>query len=118
MEFDLKLALAIVIVVAVIAGMVYIFVVPKGPPVMDADRARFACIFLCQAALNEGRNLDNGPCLSTGLEAWDIPDWVCDVAYDPRQAVDNLPENQCPEFGVSASHFVEVDPDCGFIRAV
>lgn len=117
MNFDHKLALAIIIVVAAIAGIVYIFVVPKGPPVLDADRARFACVFLCQAALNEGRNLDNGPCLSSGT-AWDIEDWVCDVAHDPRLSVDNRPENQCPEFGVSASHFVEVDPECGFIRAV
>ncbi len=45
--------------------------------------------------------------------------WVCDVAHSPREDVDNLPENQCREFGEGkANHFVEVNPNCEFIKAV
>ena len=118
LSFDHRLALAIIIIVVAIIGIVYIFVVPRVPEVTDADRAMYACIFLCKAEKNEGRYLEDGPCLSSGLEAWEVKDWVCDVAHWPRQSVDNLPENQCPEYGVSAVHFVEVNPECDFIRAV
>jgi hypothetical protein len=117
LSFDHKLALAIMVVVVVTAGMAYFLLVPRGPVVTDADRARYACIFLCKAARGEGMYLGDGPCLSTGT-AWEMEDWVCDVAHWPREEVDNLPENQCPDYGVSASHFVEVSPECGFIRAV
>jgi hypothetical protein len=118
MQFDQRLAVAIVVVTISIAGLAYILFVPKGPVIMDEDRAVYACVFLCKAAANQGQRLDDGPCLSTGIEAWDIEDWVCDVAHNPREAVDSLPENQCPEYGVSANHFVEVTPKCIFIRSV
>ena len=55
-----------------------------------------------------------GPCLLNPIP--DTPDWVCDVAHDPRQDVDNLPENQCSEYGKTANHFVEVDPNCELIK--
>ncbi|RLJ00896.1 MAG: hypothetical protein DRP11_05300 [Candidatus Aenigmatarchaeota archaeon] len=79
----------------------------------NVDVAKEECIKLCQEALARGENLENGPCLSNRV----IEGWVCDVAHSPRQDVDNRPENQCPEFGKSASHFVEVDPNCRFIRS-
>lgn len=67
---------------------------------------------LCRQKLSLGEDLTVGPCL--GIMA---PDWVGDVAHNPRQAVDNLPENQCPEFREGkAHHFVEVDPACNFIK--
>ena len=78
-----------------------------------AEIAKRDCISLCnQAKMNN--DLSNGPCLSNRI----IDDWVCDVAHSPRQAVDNDPANQCSEFGKSAKHFIEVDPDCNFIRSV
>lgn len=80
----------------------------------DSDTATAACIKKCEAALNAGQNLSNGPCLSNEI----IKDWVCDVAHSPRQAVDNLPENQCPAYGVTALHFVEVDINCNLIKTV
>lgn len=62
-----------------------------------------------------GENLNNGPCLSNEIYA----DWVCDVAHDPREQIDNIPENQCPVFREGkAHHFVEVDENCDFIRAM
>jgi len=76
------------------------------------------CKLLCNKALEKGIDLSNGPCLSTGNPEWDIKGWVCDIAHNPRIAeIDNLKENQCPEWGVSANSFVEFTPDCRFIRA-
>jgi hypothetical protein len=72
-----------------------------------------ACIKECKS-VKDSMNLNDGPCLSNKI----IDDWVCDVAHSPRQSVDNDPTNQCPEYGKSAKHFVEVDQECKFIRAV
>ena len=85
-----------------------------GQPV--AEQASAACIAICESSQAD---LSDGPCLSDDNPDWNIGDWVCDVAHDPRQPVDNLPQNQCREFREGrASHFVEVDPDCEFIKAV
>lgn len=60
----------------------------------------------------EGRNLSLGPCL--GIIG---PDWVADVAHDPRQSVDDDPANQYAEYRKGkATHFVEVTPDGRVIR--
>jgi hypothetical protein len=81
-----------------------------------ALEAQYTCISLCEASDSD---LSNGPCLSDDSTEWDIKDWVCDVAHDPREAIDNLPENQCQAFrNGEAHHFVEVNTDCEFIRAV
>ena len=72
-----------------------------------------ACIAKCSEEKAAGVDLSAGPCLSNNI----AEDWVCDVAHEPRQDIDNLPENQCPAFGKTAYHFVEVDPDCSFIRS-
>ena len=73
------------------------------------------CIALCERALLSEEDLGTGPCLSNEV----VEDWVCDVAHSPRQTVDNYAENQCSAYRAGdASHFVEVDPDCKFIKAV
>jgi len=71
------------------------------------------CIDLCKTNLNRNTDLSNGPCL--GLIA---PDWVCDVAHNPRIEIDNLFENTCADFanGV-ANHFVEVNENCELIES-
>ncbi len=74
------------------------------------------CVDLCNDARNHGMNLTNGPCLGNPLGN---SDWVCDVAHNPRQMVDNLPENQCSAFrNGTAHHFIEVDENCKVIRVV
>ena len=61
----------------------------------------------------EGEDLSSGPCLGTIL-----PNWVADVAHDPRQDVDDRPEDQCEAYrSGEAEHFVELDPDGNVIRA-
>jgi hypothetical protein len=72
------------------------------------------CQDLCTQAKAAGTDLSNGPCLSNDY----YPDYVCDVAHNPRTSVDNQAENQCPAYGVTASHFVEVDEDCNYIKSV
>jgi hypothetical protein len=81
----------------------------------EAAGAQSACISECQRALLSERDLSNGPCLMNPMP--DFPGWVCDVAHSPREAADNLLENQCSAFAAgSAKHFIEVAPDCTLIR--
>jgi hypothetical protein len=84
------------------------------PTEKNAVRAKIACELTCKQELSAGKDLSSGPCLSNEI----VLGWVCDVAHEPREMVDNELENQCPEFGKTASHFIEVSPTCEFIRAV
>jgi len=60
----------------------------------------------------EGIDMTNGPCLGVI-----VPNWVADVAHDPRQPVDDDPANQCEAYRAGeAEHFVELDPDGNVIR--
>jgi len=82
----------------------------------ENERLKQSCIQACQEALNEGKDLSNGPCLLNPMP--DNTDWVCDVAHSPRQPVDDIPDNQCSAFrNREASHFIEVDPECNFIKS-
>ena len=61
----------------------------------------------------QGVDMSQGPCL--GVVA---PDWVADVAHDPRQDVDDDPANQCAAYrNGTADHFVELDPNGELIRS-
>lgn len=74
------------------------------------------CISRCKGELALGTDLSRGPCLLNPIP--DAADWVCDVAHWPREDVDDLPENQCSAFLEGrATSFVEVTPECEFIRA-
>jgi len=74
------------------------------------------CIQACMDARSKGQDLSNGPCLLDPVPQY--PEWVCDVAHWPRQPIDNLRENQCDAWHAgTAKHFVEVDPNCNFIRS-
>lgn len=88
----------------------------ETPQLTQEEIAVQKCAALCKEALESGQDLSNGPCLSDEAQSWDVEDWVCDIAHSPRAEVDNLKENQCKEFGVSANHFVEFTPECEFIK--
>ncbi|HEY6771030.1 MAG TPA: hypothetical protein VI035_01120 [Solirubrobacterales bacterium] len=63
-----------------------------------------------------GQDLSAGPCISDSLPG--LPDWVADVAHDPRQDVDDQPQNQCARYrDGDAHHFVELALDGQLIRA-
>jgi hypothetical protein len=69
---------------------------------------------LWRVAFYNGEDLSNGPCLSNEV----VPDWVADIAHNPRQEVDDLPANQCSAYlDGTAHHFVELDPEGNLIRA-
>lgn len=80
----------------------------------DKDLAIAQAIELWRIALLSGDDLSSGPCLSNQV----IPDWVADVAHNPRQDIDNLPANQCSSYlSGEAKHFVEIDLEGNLIRA-
>ena len=63
-----------------------------------------------------GQDLSAGPCISESLPG--LPDWVADIAHDPRQPVDDEPANQCQRYrSGQAHHFVELNVDGQLIRA-
>ncbi len=76
------------------------------------DMAASQCITICEKSTQD---LSSGPCLAENL----LQDWVCDVAHNPRQRIDDEPSNQCTSYREGKSHhFVEVDEDCNLIRVV
>jgi hypothetical protein len=82
----------------------------------DRDRA----VDQAQAAYDEFAgsvaDLSIGPCISESLPG--LPDWVVDIAHDPRQSIDDAPENQCQRYrDGEAEHFVELDKDGTLIKA-
>lgn len=111
MKSKLKLLLFSLVLIVLVSGCTK---QPEPQQGGDAERAKLACIQECKKALEEERDLSNGPCLSDEI----IDDWVCDVAHSPRQPIDNDPANQCGAFRKGeAHHFVEVDPNCNFIKS-
>jgi hypothetical protein len=80
------------------------------------DRAIAAAKQAYQKAVARDEDLDVGPCIAEELPG--LPDWVADVAHDPREAVDDESENQCQRYREGeASHFVELTPEGELIRA-
>jgi hypothetical protein len=83
----------------------------------DGAEADEQTIELAKQAYHEakarGVDMSPGPCLGVIKEGW-----VADVAHDPRQDVDDEPENQCEAYrSGDADHFVELDPEGEFIRS-
>jgi len=60
-----------------------------------------------------GVDFSDGPCLTNDL----LPNWVVDLAHNPRLEIDDLPENQCQAFLEGrAKHFVELDLNGKVVR--
>ena len=82
----------------------------------DRDRAIAAAQQAYDNAVTRGDDLDVGPCIAEELP--DLPDWVVDIAHEPRKNVDDEPENQCQRYrDGEAAHFVELSPRGELIRA-
>ena len=101
---------------ALAAGLLLLLSGCIGEKIVPDEQAALSAVQKCQmhcsAAEKKGVDMSPGPCLGV-IDT----DWVCDVAHSPREAVDDLPENQCADFREGrAHHFVEVTPDCKFIR--
>ncbi len=53
-----------------------------------------------------GVDMNSGPCLTEELS----PDWVLDIAHEPRESIDDLPENQCARYlSGQAEHIIELN---------
>lgn len=73
------------------------------------------CISICYSKLDAGVNLNNGPCISNNV----VNDWVCDIAHNPREEIDNKSNNECSDYlNNSKHHFVELTTNCKLIRAI
>ncbi len=119
MKYERRLFASFLVILIVIIGILAYFLLRVSSVSNNYELARDLCIQLCLEEKNKGRDLSNGPCLSDNNSKWIVKDWVCDVAHWPRESIDNLPENQCQEYREGkAHHFVEVSPECEFIRAV
>jgi hypothetical protein len=86
----------------------------------SSDGERQQAITQAQEAYDRARtsgvNLADGPCIAESLT--DLPDWVVDIAHDPREDVDDDPANQCRRYQEGeASHFVELTPEGELIKA-
>jgi hypothetical protein len=87
---------------------------PATAVVSDRDRAIAAAEQLYAQQKAQGVDFSQGPCLSDEV----IPDWAADVAHNPRQPVDDQPQNQCASYRAGKTHhFVELDPEGNLIRA-
>ena len=88
-----------------------------GSPSQDTrDRAVNEALAAYHQAKLDGTDLSRGPCIAEQLPG--LPDWVADIAHDPREPVDGVPANQCRRFrSGQAHHFVELDPSGNLIRA-
>lgn len=84
------------------------------PTKTEVDTVINQARYLYRQEKEKGRNFSDGPCLSNAL----MPNWVVDIAHNPRLPIDDLPQNQCPGFREGkARHFVELDPEGNLIRA-
>lgn len=81
---------------------------PKNKPekVVQQEELIKKATALYQEAKIKGTDFANGPCLGNINN-----DWVVDIAHNPRQNIDNLPENQC-----TAQHFIELDSEGSIIK--
>jgi hypothetical protein len=82
----------------------------------DRDKAVAEAQAAFQEAQKSGTDLSAGPCISESLSG--LPDWVADVAHDPRLPVDDQAANQCSRYrDGQAHHFVELDESGTLMRA-
>jgi len=81
----------------------------------DQNKAYIECVSRCNE--NKGTiSYSNGPCLSDQF-GFDVKGWACDIAHNPRIALDNDPLNQCKSYlNGETNRFVEVDENCAIIR--
>lgn len=80
--------------------------IQKKQEVADPQLAVIRAKAMFQKLQSEEFDFSQGLCIAEDL----MPDWVADVAHNPREAVDDLPQNQCRAFREGkAHHFVELD---------
>jgi hypothetical protein len=82
----------------------------------DRDRAVDQAQAVYRQSVTSGVALSQGPCIAEQLPG--LPDWVVDIAHDPRVPADDDPANQCRRYSSGqAHHVVELDADGTLIKA-
>lgn len=99
-----------------LAGLTIVLGLLGSGAALAARETKEKAIMLAQQAYQEalarGAPLSRGPCLGAIM-----PGWVVDIAHEPRQTIDDKPENQCAAYREGeAGHFVELDPQGNVIR--
>lgn len=80
---------------------------------VEFDRAVNQAQTVYRQKKNLGQNFEAGPCLTNDL----MTGWVADIVHNPRQSIDNNPQNECQAYLEGrASHFVELDLDGNVVR--
>ena len=106
----------ILILIAAVAAVIYLYFRGSVFTPLSTEQNEMAISLAKERyaqAKARGTNLSDGPCIAEDL----MPDWVADIAHNPRHNLDNLPENQCGNFRIGkAHHFVELDPEGNVIR--
>jgi hypothetical protein len=79
----------------------------------EKERAVTAALRAYADAKARGTDFSNGPCIAEEV----VEDWSVDIAHDPRQPIDDEPENQCQAYRKGDTHhFVELDPEGNVLR--
>ena len=98
MANKLKIVGLLLLLILALVGW-YVFFV-QNPFIVARARIRY------NQAVSQHIDLSAGPCLGQISS-----DWVLDIAHLPRQTVDDLPQNQCPDFLMGrVHHFIEMTP--------
>jgi hypothetical protein len=99
-----------------VAAVALVLLACGGASQEEKDAAVEAAYVAFAEADAAGVDFADGPCIADPLPA--MPDWVVDIAHDPRTDVDDEPENQCAAYrSGNADHFVELDEQGNLIRA-
>jgi uncharacterized membrane-anchored protein YhcB (DUF1043 family) len=115
-KYRKPIALGIGIIILVALGIFVFRLLPNQSSVPANETAQVAikkAQDLYQQQKQFKTDFSHGPCLSNDLQ----PDWVADIAHNPRNQDDEYPVNQCQAFTDGrAHHFVELDPQGRLIR--
>lgn len=104
-----------IVVISLIIGGVILGLTTQDKANKYKEEAVNTCISLCKLEIAKGTILNSGPCISNSV----APGWVCDIVSSPRnKLIDDLSDNQCEAYrNGTIKHFVELTPECNFVRA-
>ena len=113
-EVKIILAVCVFLIIAYLAYITIDYLIFAKKTIYEPTAYQRICTDECSKTIASGKTL-NSECLLNPING---TDWVCEVAHSPRTADDSKPENQCSAYPSTAKHFVEVTPECAFVRAV
>lgn len=110
------LLLVLSLTVIILTAYLTLLVNSKSPKVLsksEIDTAINQARYFYLQEKARGKDFASGPCLSNAL----MPNWVLDIAHNPRESMDDLEENQCPAYLEGrAEHVVELNVDGNLLR--